>query len=830
MGRVGVAARPTDQALVENSRVWTALYVTLALPLSLFLYVNAFQEATSFFGGSYGSWVLRAPFLSLLLVSALGAWMVLRLPLSARSWWAFGWLLLGATAGGALRLPELEWRQAAAVALCLPAWLSLRARWPVLWRESIRPVGGLSAWIEAGLLMGSSVVLSFTTNTLWISFTFPEFNASWPQRLFLAGRVAALAAGPALVAALPLSAAAILLRHRASSTRLILLALGSGFIVVAGLVLFNGLARLDPALVRPVNFLYVLALALPLALFFCERVITSGPSLAEGLLAFGRVRFLCRSENCPAWRLAIPLGCVALFFLVQCLLGTAHRYYEWGFGTSLFYCALSVGCTWWLLTVVPRRVQLCVSAVSLSVALLGCLTFLPSFHEPAVWAHYTKFDNNLGSLVRAYFRKHPRSEPEFATGRSLLDGSFELAPTNLVLLHQQTLVAAHPSHRPFVFFIVVDSLRAATYGGNPREQSRRYPGIAWMASRFVSYTNTWSSYNATFGSYPAYLNGVLNPVWYYFTSDWPIQHDNVLARAGALAHYSIYNLATFDQEFARLWPSHCAVELGSGGVGQGDPAIVFPRALSALDQHRRAQPTHPGLFYLHLYNVHQPLLRRPGVPFQGKGRHWMRALYEQNAAYFDLHLEGFLQGLEQRGILRDSLVVITGDHGEEVFDLGGLYHGWQINPWVMQVPLYVHYPEGTRDAPSPGTVSGRPVNLIDLAPTICQAMGVRVVRNSSCQGISLLSSEPSEPRSFLLLSWETPLVGRISFSPLRMLVLNFESGSEEAFVPGDHSWSMTDARVPATALAKSLTHDLRDMFRYWRMDPEKGTYLPSQSH
>jgi hypothetical protein len=459
--------------------------------------------------------------------------------------------------------------------------------------------------------------------------------------------------------------------------------------------------------------------------------------------------------------------------------------------------------------------------------LLGCLTFLPQFQNTTAWTEYTKFDNNLRSLVRAYYREHPRREPEFQTGRRLLDGSFALLPTNLMALRKQGLIVRPMSNRPYVFLIVADALRGDTYSGGPPEHRYRYPGIAWMAERFVIYDNAWSSYNSTLGSYPAYLNGVMNPAWYQFTSDWPIHQDNTLARAADLAGYRCYNFATYDDELARLWPTNTAVDVGDAGLGRGDPGVVFSRALQLLDQHCETSAHQPALFYLHLYNLHQPLLRRPGIPLPDRGRHWMRALYEQNAAYFDQKLKAFLEALEQRKVLSKAVVLITGDHGEEVFDLGGLYHGWQINPWVMRVPLFIHYPTGTHAALPAGTISLRPVNLIDIAPTLCQVMGVSILRNSEWQGVNLLEPEPSTSRSFLLLSWETPLVGRVSFSPLRMLVMNLESGEEEAFVPSESGWSITAARLPPRELAGSINQELWRLFHYWRMDPEHGRYLPA---
>ena len=368
--------------------------------------------------------------------------------------------------------------------------------------------------------------------------------------------------------------------------------------------------------------------------------------------------------------------------------------------------------------------------------------------------------------------------------------------------------------RPNVFFIVADALRGETYGGSAAQRCR-FPGADWMASRFTVYDNAWTSYNSTIGSYPAYLNGVIEPGWYHYFGSNPIRHDNVLARACSAAGYRCYNFATFSDDFTPAWPATTSVPTPEGR-GLGDPGVIFPAALATLDRHERQNPAQPAFFYLHLFNMHQPLCERPEIPLQRHGDFFMRALYEQNVKYFDLQLLAFLKGLQQRGQLENSTIVVTADHGEELFEMGGVYHGWQINPWVMHVPLFVHYSSLTGSPPRPGT-NPRPVNLIDLAPTLCESMGMTIVRESPWQGINLLQPEPSNPRSFLLLSWKNRLVGQLTFAPTRMLVLDLNSGQEEMFVPGGRSWELKPGPVPPDTLAENLNVNLEQLFAYWKM-------------
>jgi len=431
------------------------------------------------------------------------------------------------------------------------------------------------------------------------------------------------------------------------------------------------------------------------------------------------------------------------------------------------------------------------------------------------WNTYLKFDKNFGSLVHAYYNRYPRNEPEFRRARQLLEASHSRVERDLTQVRRQELLLQPQSRRPNVFFIVADALRGETYGASAEERGR-FPGVAWMVPRFAVYENAWTTYNSTRGSYPAYLNGRVQPAWYRYFWSYPVRQDNVLARACALAGYRCYNFATFSEDFSPCWPTNTWVGIHSGGVGLGDPGIVFPQALETLDAHRAETPNQPAFFYLHLFNMHQPMFRRAGIPLERQGLYFMRGLYEQNVAYFDAQLLAFLRGLEQRGLMANSTIVVTADHGEELFELGGVYHGWQINPWVMHVPLFIHYPACAPAAPPPAILS-RPVNLIDLAPTICQTMGAKIARNSSWQGLSLLDPEPAEARSFLLLSWKNPLVGQISFSPLRMQVLDLNSGEEQVFTPARQGWNLSAGTLPPALLAGRINQGLAGLFDYWQM-------------
>ena len=95
------------------------------------------------------------------------------------------------------------------------------------------------------------------------------------------------------------------------------------------------------------------------------------------------------------------------------------------------------------------------------------------------------------------------------------------------------------------------------------------------------------------------------------------------------------------------------------------------------------------------------------------------ALYGQSLLYIDRHLGRLLAFLDGAGILDDALTIITADHGEEFFEHGGFGHQAKLYNELLHVPLLIHPPELTEGCDADG-----PVGLIDLAPTVLDALGL----------------------------------------------------------------------------------------------------------
>jgi arylsulfatase A-like enzyme len=92
--------------------------------------------------------------------------------------------------------------------------------------------------------------------------------------------------------------------------------------------------------------------------------------------------------------------------------------------------------------------------------------------------------------------------------------------------------------------------------------------------------------------------------------------------------------------------------------------------------------------------------------------------YEECISFLDREVGALLDDLERLGVLRDTFVIITSDHGEQFGEHGGFNHGYSLYLQETHVPLLILGPT----APA-GRVVPEPVSLRDLPATILDLLG-----------------------------------------------------------------------------------------------------------
>ncbi len=97
-----------------------------------------------------------------------------------------------------------------------------------------------------------------------------------------------------------------------------------------------------------------------------------------------------------------------------------------------------------------------------------------------------------------------------------------------------------------------------------------------------------------------------------------------------------------------------------------------------------------------------------------------RDVYRGQVAWSDTLVGAVADWLREKGLLEQTVIVVTSDHGEEIFERGAFDHGATLHEEVTHVPLVVHAP-GRVPA---GRVIGGPVSLVDVPATLLDLAGL----------------------------------------------------------------------------------------------------------
>ena len=343
-----------------------------------------------------------------------------------------------------------------------------------------------------------------------------------------------------------------------------------------------------------------------------------------------------------------------------------------------------------------------------------------------------------------------------------------------ITLHGPAPVATPKAEAPrYIILWVMDATRAdkiPVFTPGARAQTPNFDELAKSSAVFrqyyvqgnesqTSHSSVWS------GVYPAVHNVRLAGVG----GEWRLgaKFDVIAERLGEAGFYTtavtgngyVSDVDGYAQGFKafRNMMHETGVE---NGIIYG--AKIVDAALGQLDTHRD-QPTY--LFFGTIDNHGPWIARKPWIdiyspgpyhgPFQEFGTakdlgfkpgsmgcsiipppadvERLRAIYDSAISYQDQQVGRLVAQLKSWGIWDQTMLVITADHGEELFEDVRCGHGGSLRDSLTRVPLLIHDP-----ARFPGgTIVEEGAEGVDLLPTMLAAVGAPPVDDA--QG------EPLEP-------------------------------------------------------------------------------------
>ncbi len=174
------------------------------------------------------------------------------------------------------------------------------------------------------------------------------------------------------------------------------------------------------------------------------------------------------------------------------------------------------------------------------------------------------------------------------------------------------------------------------------------------------------------------------------------------------------------------------------------PPALFERYMDAdlplPDPGLLFRTVHPGLEGLRTY------FDIEGAALDARAAHAIAAAYLANVTALDARIGAVLAALEAAGLLGETTVLYTSDHGEALGD-HGLYGKCNMLEPSMGVPMILAGPGVPQ-----GAVRQTPVQLIDVYPTVTEVLGLAPApADARRPGASLrgLAAQADHPRTIL---------------------------------------------------------------------------------
>ncbi|MBN1356415.1 sulfatase-like hydrolase/transferase [bacterium] len=271
-----------------------------------------------------------------------------------------------------------------------------------------------------------------------------------------------------------------------------------------------------------------------------------------------------------------------------------------------------------------------------------------------------------------------------------------------------------------ILFLSIDAVRAdhlSTYG-YPHPTSRNLDAFAEQGvlfeRNFIQGGDSPRSINSFLsGIYPRHfipertmlLKDILKEHGYRTAF---VGYDTLFREHPFRKNYDIMHL--FDRDYGEIW---------------GTPTT--PETVDAIIRILREISDEKFFLYSHLLDPHEAYLPHAETE---RFKDLKTAFYDGEIAFTDKHLKPLLDFLEESGLIRRTLVVITADHGEEFSDHGDSFHGKHLYNESIHTPLIINFPK----------LKGRrvkvPVGSVDIVPTLLAFLDIQ--SQSRLDGTNLL--------------------------------------------------------------------------------------------
>jgi len=239
--------------------------------------------------------------------------------------------------------------------------------------------------------------------------------------------------------------------------------------------------------------------------------------------------------------------------------------------------------------------------------------------------------------------------------------------------------------------------------------------------------------------------------------------------------------------------------------------------------------TYTGTLTADVYGDGQDVVSGKIVPTERDIQHLI-ALYDGAITYWDVYFDVLMARLQAMGLLSNTLVVVTADHGQMFGEHSKWIHANSLYEEVIRVPLLMRY----TGVISAGLSVSMPVQSMDLMPTILDYAGIPIPPGlhaislrplAQGQAVSTTRSIYSEMEGFgsvaHFLQWIAPQddLRSIQRGDSKLIHDLADLNKDELYTLRPATMYETDNLLPAeSALAKDMREELWGWFGIRRVN------------
>jgi membrane-anchored protein YejM (alkaline phosphatase superfamily) len=319
----------------------------------------------------------------------------------------------------------------------------------------------------------------------------------------------------------------------------------------------------------------------------------------------------------------------------------------------------------------------------------------------------------------------------------------QIASQGLLHYPKRPLVLGEGARTPNIIVIALEGLRWDIL--NPENM----PNLYAFSQREINFKRHFSGGNCSrFGIFSLFY-GIQGSYWQSFLAERrsPVLMDALIARGYDFKILSS-TLLTFPEfrktVFVRV-PDAIEDQFTANREKDRQLTESFLKYIS-----ERKDSSKPFFSFIFFNTSHQPYKYPPGFekfkPVSGTEINYMKSLtresiqplfnrYRNSLFYDDSLLAQIIEGLEKNNLLGNSIVVITGDHGEEFFEAGIFGHASTFDDYQIRTPFVMHMP-GIKPMQVERTTSH-----LDLVPTLMETLGYTNDPSDYSQGLPLFKED-----------------------------------------------------------------------------------------